>query len=136
MNKITYNNIINIICKIKDIMYRYHFKKISITKKRKNRSIRWGIVPNFMSFISKSMSDNIHYVNLLPYKHRFCQLVVDHPYFRQIPCILRKISTGRGCNRGGTSRLSKIQKSLYIKAFGKERTKNRHARNKLGAINA
>lgn len=54
------------------------------------------------------MSDNVHYVNLMPYKLLNGLKVVSCPYFARL---LRKITTVGGVYRGGTTISLKISKS-------------------------
>lgn len=100
-------------------MYRYHFPKILINKKHQ---IRWGIM---FGSLFKSMSDKIHYVNLMPNQPLNGLKVGNYPYFARL---LRKIVRGRGIHRGGTKTSLNHTKSLINSIFEAISGKGEHSR--------
>ena len=95
-------------------MNRYLSQIILIIKKQLNR---WGINP-FFHF--KTMSDNIHYVNLMPYQLIKHLKVGNHPYFKHS---FQKISRCTPLPAMATPQSSKIQKTLYSNTFGRKKIK-------------
>ena len=83
---------------------RYLCKNIYINKKVSNQ---WVTVPKTMF---KSMSDNIHYVNLMPYKPFSTLIVGMQSYFASF---IEKIKRVGGMFAKGSSQIQKNTKSLY-----------------------
>lgn len=97
-----------------NIMYRYLSAIILLIKKN---LIRWGMNP---IFYFKSMSDNVHYVNLMPKQLKSYSQVGDYPSFAEL---LRKITRVGGILGGSITRLSKNTKTLMNTNFGEKNKK-------------
>jgi len=111
----------NIISKLfQYVSCRYHSSILLLIKKS---LIKWGIIP--ISCL-KSMSDNIHYVNLMPYKPLVSLLVGDNSYLR---IIRRKIKRVGGYFKNPRHTVPKKTKSLISQHIWKEKIKKglRHA---------
>jgi hypothetical protein len=93
---------------IKELLYGYHSSILLFIKKQ---SKQWGIDTKF---VYKSMSDNIHYVNLIPNQHESGSKVGNYSYFARL---LRDIPTCTPYLRGESRILSKKLKSLICNSF-------------------
>ena len=99
---------------VKKLSCRYHSPIILLIKKN---LIQWVMIP--ISCL-KTMSDNVHYVNLIPNQLIFVSKVGDCSYFARL---LRKITRVGGMQGGATSRLSKNIKTLILQSIWEKKTK-------------
>jgi hypothetical protein len=99
---------------IRNVTVGYHSQIILLIKKI---IIQWGMN---LIFLYLPMSDNMHYVNLMPNKLLSILKVGNCPYFARL---LRKITRRGGMQEVATSRLSKISKSLINIGFQEKKIK-------------
>jgi hypothetical protein len=104
----------NILIRFKNIVYKYHSSKILLIKKNIKQ---WGIIPKILF---KTMSDNMHYVNLISNQTINGLKVGSCSYFSEL---LRKITRWGGMFEGASTQLSKNTKTLTFQRIWEKKTK-------------